>query len=142
MGGRGGSGGRGLGFTSKPLTREDRLNRSGEYQYHGTTPGALVGIYNSGLKPNRGQLGKGVYFAETEQQARDWSEETTGGGKLLRVKTSYLRDKTDYDLVDDTQGMTSNRIPRSQIQILNRSGEWESLEEYARRYYRSFGIRR
>ena len=107
----------------------------GEYQYHATTPRNLIGIYNEGLKPNRGIYGKGVYFSETAQQAKDWAEyETTGGGTLLRVKTSYLRDKT--------QGMTTKKISRRQIEILNKSNEWEPLDEYAKRYRRSFGIRR
>lgn len=142
MGGRAGSSGR-LDRRGNINTREGRLNRSGEYQYHATTPRNLIGIYNGGLTPNRGELGRGVYFSETEQQARDWAEyETTGGGSLLRVKTSYLRDKTDYDLYDNTQGMTSNRIPVKQIEILNKSGEWESLQKYAQRYSRSFGLRR
>lgn len=144
MGGRaGGSGGRLNRKDRKESARESRLNNTGEYQYHATTLRALIGIYNNGLRPNRGELGKGVYFSETEQQAKDWAEyETTGGGKLLRVKTSYLKNKTDYDIYDETQGMTSNRIPTKEIQILNRSNEWEPLEDYARRYHRSFGIRR
>ncbi len=128
--------------SNKIVTREDRLNALSEYQYHATTAKALIGIYNEGLKPNRGELGRGVYFSDTQQRALDWMPETTGGDKVLRVKTSYLRDNTDYDAYDDTQGMTTKRIPRREIEILNRSGEWESLEDYAKRYYRSFGIRR
>jgi len=143
MGGRSSSSGGNLNRRNrKSVTRLDRLKGSGEYQYHATTASALIGIYNNGLKPNRGELGRGVYFSETPEQANDWAYETTGGGKLLRVSTNYLRDNTDYDLYDETQGMTTKRIPRKVIQILNRSGEWEPLEDYARRYYRSFGIRR
>lgn len=138
-------GGRGSGLKAAPqkkMTREDRLNQSGKFQYHVTTASALVGIYNEGLKPNRGELGKGVYFSETEQAAKDWAFETTGGSNVLRVKTTYLKDKTDYDIYDDTQGMTSKRIPTKEIEIQKRDGGWEPLSDYAKRYWRSFGIRR
>ena len=127
-----------------PMTREQRIDATGgEYRYHTTTAQALPSIYREGLKPSaRGYAGKGVYFSDSEQKSLDWMEETTGGDKILRVKTSYLRDKTDYDEIDDTQGLTTRRIPSKQIEIKNRRGEWEPLEDYAKRYWRSFGIRR
>lgn len=129
---------------SVPMTREQRIDAmGGEYRYHTTTARALMGIYREGLKPSeRGYAGKGVYFSDTEQKSLDWMEETTGGDKILRVKTSYLKEKTDYDEIDDTQGLTTKKIPMKQIEIKNKRGEWEPLSDYAERYWRSFGIRR
>lgn len=138
FGGRGSSGG------NNPMTREQRIDAVGsEFRYHTTTATALPGIYREGLKPSsRGYAGKGVYFSPTEQQSKDWAYETTGGDKLLRVKTSYLRDKTNYDEIDESQGLTTHKIPSKHIEILDREGKWVSLESYAKRYWRSFGISR
>lgn len=122
---------------STQITREDRLNASGEFQYHTTTASAIPGIYQSGLQPNRGMFGKGVYMSETESASRNWAETTTGGNKTLRVKTAYLRDHTDYDIMDDTQGFTSRKIPTKQIEIKS-NGKWMSLNKYAKKYKRSF----
>ncbi len=131
-----------VGSTTLPKTREERINATGgEYRYHSTTAKALPGIYKEGLKPStRGYAGRGVYFAPTEEKSLDWMQSSTGGDKVLRVKTSYLRDKTNYDEVDLDQGLTTNKIPSTQIEIKNSKGEWESLQSYAKRYWRSFGI--
>lgn len=139
MGGRGNSGARG---STTPMTREQRIDAAGgDYRYHSTTAKALPGIYKEGLKPSsRGYAGKGVYFAPTEKQSLDWMASSTGGDKVLRVKTSYLRDKTNYDEVDKDQGLTTHKIPSKHIEIKDNSGKWVSLESYAKRYYRSFGI--
>ena len=131
-----------VGKQTVPMTREQRIDAAGgEYRYHTTTAKALPSIYREGLKPSeRGYAGKGVYFSDSEKKSLDWMAETTGGDKLLRVKTSYLRDKTNYDEIDDTQGLTTRKIPSKQIEIKNQKGEWEPLEKYAKRNYRSFGI--
>lgn len=113
-----------------------------EYRYHATTAPALVGIYREGLKPSkRGMLGRGVYMSDSEKKALDWAAETTEGNKLLRVNMNYLK-TTDYADIDDTQGLTTRKIPTKYLEIKNRQGEWESLESYAKRYWRSFGIRK
>lgn len=138
MGGRGSAATR----NTVPKTREERINAAGgEYRYHSTTAGALPGIYREGLKPSkRGYAGKGVYFSDSEEKSLAWMAETTGGDKVLRVKTSYLRDKTDYDEIDDEQGLTTKKIPSKYIEVKDRRGNWVSLESYAKRYWRSFGI--
>ena len=145
MGGRGSSGGNNPNSNKPaPMTREERIDAmGGEYRYHTTTARALPGIYSEGLKPStRGYAGKGVYFSVTEEQSLGWMESTTGGDKVLRVKTSYLRNKTNYDEIDNEQGLTTRKIPSKYIEIKNASGKWESLESYAKRYWRSFGISR
>lgn len=139
MGGRGSNG---IARKSTPMTREQRIDAvGGAYRYHTTTAKALPSIYREGLKPSKdGYAGKGVYFSPTEQQSLDWMAETTGGDKVLRVKSSYLRNKTDFDEIDESQGLTTKKIPSKQIEIKDREGKWVSLESYAKRYYRSFGI--
>lgn len=141
MGGRGSAGGNSP-QSKQPMTREQRINAAGgEFRYHSTTAQALPGIYREGLKPStRGYAGKGVYFAATEEKSLGWMESTTGGDKVLRVKTSYLRDKTNYDEIDNDQGLTTQKIPSKYIEIKDREGKWVSLESYAKRYHRSFGI--
>lgn len=138
MGGRGSSSGISSG-KSVPTTRIERLNASGEYQYHTTTATSLPGIYQKGLLPNNGMLGKGVYLSETESASLEWAAETTGGTKQLRVKTSYLRDNTDYDIYDNTQGMTKKKIPSNQIQVKH-NGKWMDLSAYAKKYKKSFAM--
>ena len=114
-----------------------------EYRYHATTAPALVGIYRDGLKPSkRGMFGKSVYMSDSEKKALDWAAETTEGNELLRVNMSYLKEKTDYADLDNTQGLTTKKIPTKHIEIKNWQGEWESLESYAKRYWRSFGIKK
>ena len=127
------------GGSSAPATRVERLNASGPYQYHTTQATSIPGIYEKGLQPNDGMFGKGVYMSETEQASKNWAETTTGGNKVLRVKTSYLRDHTDYDIYDEPPGLTKNKIPRKQIDIKH-NGEWMSLENYAKKYKKSFSM--
>lgn len=63
-----------------------------EYIYHATRPQSLVGIAEKGLKPNAGHVGKGVYFADSAEDALEWTKETsTGGTTVLRVNKSLLK---------------------------------------------------
>lgn len=120
-------------------TRIDQVES--QYRYHATTPQALVGIYKQGLKPSkRGYSGPGVYLSDSEEKSLTWTEETTGGKKLLRVSKDYLRDNTDYDEIDDTQGKTTKKIPTKYLEVKNLTGEWEPLSSYAKKHWRSFGI--
>jgi hypothetical protein len=139
MGGRGSMSGLSGGSTTVPATRVERLNASGEYQYHTTTATALPGIYQKGLQPNDGTFGKGVYLSETESASMEWAAETTGGTKQLRVKTAYFRDNTDYDIYDETQGMTTKKIPRKQIEV-KQGGKWMTLDAFAKKYKTSFAM--
>ena len=123
-------------------------NNVDKYMYHGTSAANLIGIYRNGLQmSSRGQLGKGVYLAYTEQSATDWGEEqnTTNNSniKVLRVSSNYLKSQGNkYEQADDEQAILRTKIPTKYIEIKNRQGEWESLDTYAHRYYRTFGISR
>ena len=56
------------------------------FKYHATTTSALSGIIEKGLRPNRGHLGEGVYFANSAQDAIEWTTTTsTGGRTVLKV---------------------------------------------------------
>ena len=123
-------------------------NNINNYMYHGTSAANLVGIYHNGLQmSSRGQLGKGVYLAYSEQSAMDWGEEQNSTNnsniKVLRVSSNYLKSYGNkYEQADDEQAILRTKIPTKYIEIKNRQGKWESLDTYAHRYYRTFGINR
>lgn len=117
-----------------------------EWLYHGTSASNLIGIYRNGLQmSSRGMVGKGVYLAYDEQSANDWGQEqnktTNTHIKVLRVSSAYLQSQGNkYEQVDDEQAVFKSKIPTKYIEIKNTHGMWESLDTYAHRYYRSFGI--
>lgn len=109
-----------------------------EYRYHATTGMALPGITEKGLLPNRGMLGKGVYFSDTPETAMAWTAHTSTGGKtILRVSLDYLTENSyeEYSAAEDAYGMSegfiSSKIPLDQIQIRVGDNEWWSLAQYA-----------
>ena len=63
-----------------------------EYIYHATRPESLAGIAEKGLKPNSGHVGEGIYFADSAEDALEWTKWTsTEGTKVLRVNKSLLK---------------------------------------------------
>lgn len=115
-----------------------------KYKYHSTVAKNLPSIYEKGLLPSeRGQFGKGVYFSDTSEQALKWGRELRGDvqNKILRVKSSFLM-KNGYVDYDDEQGIINKKIPSENIEILGNDGKWTTLNDYAHKYYRSFGISR
>ena len=48
--------------------------------------------------------------------------------------------KNGYVDYDDEQGIINKKIPSENIEILGNDGKWTTLNDYAHRYYRSFGI--
>lgn len=121
-----------LGF-SIPKVR----NSVESYKYHATTISALSGIIEKGLKPNRGHLGNAVYFANSVEDALEWTASTsTGGRTVLRVTEKYLKklgyeeysaSESGYDLAE---GLAYGTIPWTEIQV-KYGGEWLSLAKYA-----------
>lgn len=121
-----------LGF-SIPKVR----NSVESYKYHATTTSALSGIIEKGLKPNRGHLGNAVYFANSVEDALEWTASTsTGGRTVLRVTEKYLKklgyeeysaSESGYDLAE---GLAYGTIPWTEIQV-KYGGEWLSLAKYA-----------
>lgn len=109
-----------------------------EYRYHATTGMALPGITEKGLLPNRGMLGKGVYFSDTPETAMAWTAQTSTGGKtILRVSLDYLTENgyEEYSAAEDvyqmSEGFLNRKIPLDQIQIRVGDNEWWSLAQYA-----------
>ena len=109
----------------------------GEYQYHATRPTYVFSIYEQGLKPNKGMFGKGVYFAPSEEGALDWTESTTGGKFLMRVKTDTLKSKYDWSDMDDTQSMATKKISSKDIEV-KLNGEWVPIKEFVERRKTSY----
>lgn len=121
-----------LGF-SIPKVR----NSIESYKYHATTTSAISGIIEKGLKPNRGHLGNAVYFANSVEDALEWTASTsTGGRTVLRVTEKYLKklgyeeysaSESGYDLAE---GLAYGIIPWTEIQA-KYGEEWMSLAKYA-----------
>ena len=101
-----------------------------EYQYHATTGTAVWNIYENGLKPGRGHAGKGIYFAPSAEDALEWTAtSSTGGTTLMRVKTKTLKEKYEWDVLDETESTADKKISRKDIEI-KKGSEWVSLEDF------------
>lgn len=116
----------------------DEMKNSVEtYKYHATTTSAISGIIEKGLKPNRGHLGDAVYFANSPEDAIEWTTTTSTSGKtILRVSEKYLKTigyeeysaaESGYDLAE---GLAYGTIPWKEIQV-KYGQEWLYLAEYA-----------
>lgn len=131
----------------KPQKKEKEESKQTEettdvsYQYHATTAKAIIGIAEKGLQPNRGHVGKGIYFADSAKDALDWVDTTSTGGKtVLRISEEYLKkeklekysaNETGYGLAESVY---NGNVPLEHIQIkVNDNGDeddWWSLAEY------------
>ena len=110
-----------------------------EYRYHATRSSSIVGIIENGLKPNRGMYGKGVYFAQSSEDALEWTAETSTGGKtVLRVALDYLNSNEyqEFSAAEDAYGMAqgwvTTKVPFDKIEIKVGDDEWWTLSEYAK----------
>ena len=128
MGGRGGSGTR----NSTKLSKLELMNREGEYRYHSTTIDNLESILKNGLLPSKnGQFGRGVYFSYNVEDSRQWGKEqakTNSPVVTMRVTNTYLAN-TRYDDIDESQGLSQDKVPSSQLQI-RLAGKWVSLKSF------------
>ena len=124
------------GFRWNQKSQESEEKES--YQYHATRSSSIPGIIEKGLKPNRGHVGKGVYFANSPEDAVEWTTETSTGGRIvLRVKESFLNVKglekwaaneSGYNLAENVyEGI----VPFDQIEVKVGDNEWWSLAKYA-----------
>lgn len=96
-----------------------------EYIYHATRPESIIGIAEKGLKPNAGHVGKGIYFADSAEDALEWTKWTsTEGTTVLRVNKSLLKqenlerwaaDESDYNLSETVY--SGGTIPLEALEI-------------------------
>ena len=130
----------------KPQKKEEESKQTEEtkdesYQYHATTAKAIIGIAEKGLQPNRGHVGKGIYFADSAKDALDWVDTTSTGGKtVLRVSEEYLeKEKLEKYSASETgyglaESLYDGNVPLEYIQIkVNDNGDeddWWSLAQY------------
>lgn len=132
----------------KSIEHEEAHER---YQFHATKSSSLTGIAENGLKPSAGHVGKGVYMADTEEDALEWTAETSTGGKMvLRVPEKFLEDG-DYEkwAADETgygiaESVFKGTIPLEYIQIkVNDNGDeddWWSLAQYIKNSKRRYSM--
>lgn len=125
----------------KAPEESQKTPREAKYLYHATRSSSLVGITEKGLLPNKGHVGKGVYFADSIEDAREWTAETsTGGTTVLRVKERFLKagdfekweaSETGYSIAES---IFKGIIPLEEIEIkVNDNGnedDWWSLAQY------------
>lgn len=129
----GGAGATASGRPCDKMTDKEIEQKYGKYRYHATTEGAIASISSEGLKPNRGHMGDGVYFAPSAEDAQDWTDTSTGGKTVLRVKTVRLMRDYEYGDIDETEGSTEspNPIKSSLIEIKAPSAEhWVPINQY------------
>lgn len=111
-----------------------------EYQYHATTGSAIFSIFEQGLKPNRGHAGRGVYFAPDEKGALEWTAtSSTGGTKLLRVKTDTLRSKYAWGVLDESESTADKKINSKDIEI-KLGNEWMSISDFVKKRRTSYAL--
>lgn len=100
------------------------LNTTPEYRYHTTSPKYLASIAEYGLKPSRGQYGKGVYFAPTMEETGGYG---SSEGAMIRIKKSDL--PSDYDEFPE-QGWTTQVVPPDKLEVSTNGGKtWKSVAE-------------
>lgn len=99
--------------------------------------------------PNRGHVGKGVYFADSAEDAIEWTAETsTGGTTVLRVKESFLgkgsfekyaAKETGYNIAES---VFEGTVPLREIEIkVNDNGnedDWWSLAQFMKQHKRLY----
>lgn len=128
---------------NEPQNGQDDVQEFAEsYQYHATKRSSLQGIIEKGLIPNRGHLGNGIYFADSPEEAKEWTSTTsTGGTTILRVPEEYLK-KGKFEKYSSTESgygiaesFYNDKIPMEMIEIkVNDNGDeddWWALSEYA-----------
>ena len=128
-GGTGGAAGR----PSDKMTDAEIEQKYGEFRYHATTDGAISGISREGLKPHAGHLGDGVYFSPSADKAQEWTDSSTGGKTVLRVKTVKLMREYEYGDIDDTEGSTESKkaIKPELIEIKAPAADhWVGIKQY------------
>ena len=125
----------------KEESKQTEEKKDESYQYHATTAKAIIGIAEKGLQPNRGHVGKGIYFADNAKDALDWVDTTSTGGKtVLRVSEEYLeKEKLEKYSASETgyglaESLYDGKVPLEYIQIkVNDNGDeddWWSLAQY------------
>ena len=119
---------------NKTPSKLELMNQSGEYRYHSTTINNLESISKKGILPSeKGQFGKGVYFSYNIEDSRQWGKEQAKDNSpvvTLRVANTYLAN-TDYNDIDNEQGVSLSKIPASELQI-RQAGKWISLKQFLR----------
>lgn len=108
------------------------LNEFSKYHYHATTQRGFEGIKKDGINPSPGHAGTGVYFAKTEDSAKEWTADTSTGGQIvLRVKNTYLAktDYMDFDRNKDGEGSTDFKIPIKEVEVKTSNGEWIPIKD-------------
>lgn len=120
--------------------RETHKETKPEYKYHATKRSSIVGIIEQGLKPSKGHVGKGVYFANNAEDALWWTSETsTGGTTLLRVSKEFLLSKgyEEYSAEESgygvAEGLINSKVPFDKIEV-KVGNDWWTLSSYARQY--------
>lgn len=137
-------------FEDEPIDDRDKrikeINEQ-EYQYHATTSDAIWNIVDKGLKPGRGHMGSGIYFAPTPDDALEWTRtSSTGGTRVMRVKTKTLRDKYEWGVIDELESTADKKISPKDIEIKvsvnlndpNDEGRWMSLADFKKARYTSY----
>jgi len=101
------------------LVKEMMERQSGGYRYHTTSLKGLFGIQKEGLKPAKGQYGKGVYFAPTEELTKGYDSPDE---IMVRIKKSKL--PQDYDEFPE-QGWTSETVKPDNLEYrLKSENKW------------------
>lgn len=117
------------------LFTENKTREPGEFVYHATLPKNLPNIAVQGLKPNRGYMGDGVYFAYKPNEgyyhisAREAVVLRTAWLELVKLFGKYSTDNPSGIQRDDDQILVPGIVPANLIEVY-RDGEWVSLEGY------------
>lgn len=120
MGGRGVS----IGKSAGKAVNEDA---NPNYLYHSTSHEAFESIQYDGLKKStRGQLGKGVYFADNVESTKGWTSESKEAVHL-RVSKEALRAKYGVEEWGD-QSIARKGISAADIEVKASDGSWIKVD--------------
>ena len=97
-----------------------------DYVYHSTGKRNIDSIVLSGLRPNIGQYGKGVYFAPDIEKSKGWGGPDEA---IIRVKRSNLDDS--FQEFEGEQGWVENKILPENLEISIDGGKtWLPASEF------------
>jgi len=113
---------------SLPKASEGLKNKTADssYRYHETSPRNLESIIKNGIKPNRGQFGKGVYFSPEIGRG-----EAAGEGLILRIKKDKIGSYNEFietktGRIDE--GWSGEVVPPENLEMsLDKGKTWKSL---------------
>ena len=112
-----------------------RIADSGEYIYHGTSKGAVLGIKRNGymVPKNTGEVQPSISFTKNFDYARYYASAKGGSDKAVILRTQLDNSFSISERISDNKGyeyITFEPLSISKLEILLADGSWQPLENW------------